>query len=155
MDVPVMNMEEDLAALFGDDDFEDDASDGFDEEEVWEDLSTAFWVPRFWTMGKLCRGVNQVIVSQHGQGCRQMGSRLVLKAKTSGQPDWTQRDEMIAKLTQQLREHTDAVHFGIEETDCSIGDKTTMTSVVLLGIVDGLDGTERGYQGRCLGEVVS
>ncbi|GJX69077.1 hypothetical protein Tco_0304804 [Tanacetum coccineum] len=29
-------MEEDLAALFGDDDFKDDASDGFDEEEVWE-----------------------------------------------------------------------------------------------------------------------
>ncbi|GKF66067.1 hypothetical protein Tco_0192584 [Tanacetum coccineum] len=27
---------EDLVALFGDDDFEDDASDGFDEEEVWE-----------------------------------------------------------------------------------------------------------------------
>ncbi|GJR30643.1 hypothetical protein Tco_1106875 [Tanacetum coccineum] len=28
--------EQDLAVLFGDDDFEDDASDGFDEEEVWE-----------------------------------------------------------------------------------------------------------------------
>ncbi|GJX97731.1 hypothetical protein Tco_0353529 [Tanacetum coccineum] len=36
MDVSVMDMEEDLAALFGDDDFKDDASDGFDEEEVWE-----------------------------------------------------------------------------------------------------------------------
>ncbi|GKF42283.1 hypothetical protein Tco_0125625, partial [Tanacetum coccineum] len=33
---PVVDMEEDLAALFGDDDFEDDASDGFDMEEVWE-----------------------------------------------------------------------------------------------------------------------
>ncbi|GJW18573.1 hypothetical protein Tco_0026009 [Tanacetum coccineum] len=32
----VVDMEEDLAALFGDDDFEDDASDGFDMEEVWE-----------------------------------------------------------------------------------------------------------------------
>ncbi|GJT87438.1 hypothetical protein Tco_1069155 [Tanacetum coccineum] len=29
-------MEEDLAVLFGDDDFEDDASDRFDEDEVWE-----------------------------------------------------------------------------------------------------------------------
>ncbi|GJS87259.1 hypothetical protein Tco_0769895 [Tanacetum coccineum] len=29
-------MEEDLAALFRDDDFEDDAFDGFDMEEVWE-----------------------------------------------------------------------------------------------------------------------
>ncbi|GJR46473.1 hypothetical protein Tco_1314576 [Tanacetum coccineum] len=28
--------EQDLAVLFGDDDFEDDASDGFGEEEVWE-----------------------------------------------------------------------------------------------------------------------
>ncbi|GJV67478.1 hypothetical protein Tco_1242840 [Tanacetum coccineum] len=36
MDAPMMDIEEDLAALFGDDDFEDDASDGFGEEEVWE-----------------------------------------------------------------------------------------------------------------------
>ncbi|GKF60654.1 hypothetical protein Tco_0177440 [Tanacetum coccineum] len=33
----VVDMEEDLAALFGEDeDFEDDASDGFNKEEVWE-----------------------------------------------------------------------------------------------------------------------
>ncbi|GKA03193.1 hypothetical protein Tco_0675974 [Tanacetum coccineum] len=36
IDVPVIDIEEDLAALFGDDDFKDDASDRFDEEEVWE-----------------------------------------------------------------------------------------------------------------------
>ncbi|GJZ41102.1 hypothetical protein Tco_0587988 [Tanacetum coccineum] len=36
MDALVIDMEEGLAALFGDDDFEDDASDGFNEEEVWE-----------------------------------------------------------------------------------------------------------------------
>ncbi|GKB05524.1 hypothetical protein Tco_0833719 [Tanacetum coccineum] len=36
MDAPMIDMEEDLAVLFGDDDFEDDASDGFGEEEVWE-----------------------------------------------------------------------------------------------------------------------
>ncbi|GJY81788.1 retrovirus-related pol polyprotein from transposon TNT 1-94 [Tanacetum coccineum] len=36
MDVPMMDMEEDLDVLFGDDNFEDDASDGFGEEEVWE-----------------------------------------------------------------------------------------------------------------------
>ncbi|GKB35901.1 hypothetical protein Tco_0880843 [Tanacetum coccineum] len=36
MDAPVIDMEEDLVALFGDNDFEDDASDGFDKEEVWE-----------------------------------------------------------------------------------------------------------------------
>ncbi|GJY85964.1 hypothetical protein Tco_0499990 [Tanacetum coccineum] len=36
MDALVIYMGEDLVVLFGDDDFEDDASDGFDEEEVWE-----------------------------------------------------------------------------------------------------------------------
>ncbi|GJT79835.1 hypothetical protein Tco_1054177 [Tanacetum coccineum] len=36
MDVPLIDMEEDLAVLFDDDDFEDDASDGFDEEKVWD-----------------------------------------------------------------------------------------------------------------------
>ncbi|GKG19394.1 hypothetical protein Tco_0376493, partial [Tanacetum coccineum] len=35
MDAPMMDMDKDLAVLFGDDDFEDDASDGFGEEEVW------------------------------------------------------------------------------------------------------------------------
>ncbi|GJZ32412.1 zinc finger, CCHC-type containing protein [Tanacetum coccineum] len=34
MDAPMMDMEEDLAVMFGDDDFEDDASDGFGEDEV-------------------------------------------------------------------------------------------------------------------------
>ncbi|GJT19262.1 hypothetical protein Tco_0877968 [Tanacetum coccineum] len=36
MDALMMDMEEDLAVLFGDDDFKDDALDGFGEEEVWE-----------------------------------------------------------------------------------------------------------------------
>ncbi|GKB98054.1 hypothetical protein Tco_0984191 [Tanacetum coccineum] len=37
MIAPVIDMKEDLIALFGeDDDFEDDDSEGFDEEEVWE-----------------------------------------------------------------------------------------------------------------------
>ncbi|GKA49309.1 hypothetical protein Tco_0742382 [Tanacetum coccineum] len=36
MDAPMMDMEEDLVVLFGDDDLEDDALDGFGEEEVWE-----------------------------------------------------------------------------------------------------------------------
>ncbi|GJY33043.1 hypothetical protein Tco_0417512, partial [Tanacetum coccineum] len=36
MDAPMMDMEEDLAVLFDDDDFEDDASDRFGEGEVWE-----------------------------------------------------------------------------------------------------------------------
>ncbi|GJW16901.1 hypothetical protein Tco_0024337 [Tanacetum coccineum] len=32
----VVDMDEDIAMLFADDDFEDDASEGFDKEEVWE-----------------------------------------------------------------------------------------------------------------------
>ncbi|GJY50603.1 hypothetical protein Tco_0441450 [Tanacetum coccineum] len=34
MIAPVVDMDDDIAMLFGDDDFEDDASEGFDEEEV-------------------------------------------------------------------------------------------------------------------------
>nr|GEX89521.1 hypothetical protein [Tanacetum cinerariifolium] len=33
---PVVDMDDDIAMLFGDDDFEDGDSEGFDEEEVWE-----------------------------------------------------------------------------------------------------------------------
>ncbi|GKE84214.1 hypothetical protein Tco_1557956 [Tanacetum coccineum] len=33
---PVVDMDADIAMLFGDDDFEDVDSEGFDEEEVWE-----------------------------------------------------------------------------------------------------------------------
>ncbi|GKC18193.1 hypothetical protein Tco_1014975 [Tanacetum coccineum] len=36
MDALVIDIEKDMAALFRDDDFDDDASDGFDEEDVWE-----------------------------------------------------------------------------------------------------------------------
>ncbi|GKF99063.1 hypothetical protein Tco_0297846 [Tanacetum coccineum] len=36
MDALVIDIEEDLVALFGDDDFEDDVSNGFDEEDLWE-----------------------------------------------------------------------------------------------------------------------
>nr|GFB02524.1 hypothetical protein [Tanacetum cinerariifolium] len=33
---PVVAMDEDIAMLFGDDDFEDDEFEGFDEEKVWK-----------------------------------------------------------------------------------------------------------------------
>ncbi|GJW96187.1 hypothetical protein Tco_0177995 [Tanacetum coccineum] len=36
IDAPMMDIKEDLAVLFGDDNFRDDASDGVGEEEVWE-----------------------------------------------------------------------------------------------------------------------
>nr|GEZ42177.1 hypothetical protein [Tanacetum cinerariifolium] len=39
---PVVDMDEDIAMLFGDDDFKDDESEGFDaEEEVWEMVPAA------------------------------------------------------------------------------------------------------------------
>nr|GFB42611.1 hypothetical protein [Tanacetum cinerariifolium] len=34
---PVVDMDDDIAMLFGDDDFKDDESEGFDDEEVWEE----------------------------------------------------------------------------------------------------------------------
>nr|GEV18207.1 hypothetical protein [Tanacetum cinerariifolium] len=52
MDIPMIVMEEDLTVLFGeDDDFEDDDSEGFDEEEAWE-VSDAE-VPPSVTIGEL------------------------------------------------------------------------------------------------------
>ncbi|GKD92614.1 hypothetical protein Tco_1372451, partial [Tanacetum coccineum] len=38
MIAPVVDMDEDIAMLFGNDEFEDDDSEGFDEEEVWEEI---------------------------------------------------------------------------------------------------------------------
>ncbi|GJS48815.1 hypothetical protein Tco_0598936 [Tanacetum coccineum] len=145
MDAPLMDMEEDLAVLFGDDDFEDDASDGFGEEEVRgpstavaegpsfppvapglpvppcmiEDLSTR--------LDNLEYGHEQLAVDR----VEQVGVQVELGQQTS-----TQRDETITGLTQQVQalqgEHADAVHFGIGEMDYSLREKTTRTPVVLL-----------------------
>nr|GEV60039.1 hypothetical protein [Tanacetum cinerariifolium] len=89
MVAPLMDMEEDLAALFG----EDDDSEVFDEEKAWE-----------------------------------VGAQVEQVQQTTAQ-----RDETTDELTQQ-GEHTDAVHFRIGETDCSIREKTTRTLVVLVAL---------------------
>ncbi|GKE21963.1 hypothetical protein Tco_1433475, partial [Tanacetum coccineum] len=157
--------EQDLAALFGDDDFEDDASDGFDEEEVWEvneewlmapttpplmlavpplsgyevgGPSTAAAEGPSFPHSALGLLAPLVVIDdlstrlgnleyEHGQLVQKVGAQV-----EQGQQTAAQRDEMITELTQQPGEHTDAVYFGIGEADCSIGEKTPKTSIVLL-----------------------
>ncbi|GKG57529.1 hypothetical protein Tco_0587127, partial [Tanacetum coccineum] len=47
MDAPLMDMEEDLAALFGDDDFEDDATDAVGEGPFFPHPALGLPVPPF------------------------------------------------------------------------------------------------------------
>ncbi|GJR28215.1 hypothetical protein Tco_1104447 [Tanacetum coccineum] len=201
---PVVEAEEeqDLAVMFGDDDFEDDVSDGFGEEEVWEvnedwlmapttpppvlavpppsvyevggpstavaegpsfpqvapglpvppcmikDLSTRLDNLEY-GHGQLVQRVIQGSDAEIAAGCSgrvgsvdfyperrdgyridSVGSGLAGRsvAERHADPaaaDYCYRDE-------QQGEHADAVHFGIEEMDCSLREKTTRTPVVLL-----------------------
>nr|GEY16416.1 hypothetical protein [Tanacetum cinerariifolium] len=59
---------------------------------------------------------------RHGQ-LEQVGAQV-----EEGQQTAAQSDETVVELTQQ-GEHTDAMHFGIGEMGCSIGEKTTRTPV--------------------------
>ncbi|GJR24896.1 hypothetical protein Tco_0973423 [Tanacetum coccineum] len=147
--------QEDLAELFGDDDFEDDASDKFGEAEVWEvnkdwlmapttppsmlvvpppsvyevggpftevvegpsfpHLAPGLPVPSFviedmsirlgnleYGHGQLVQRVNQVSDAEVAAGVtiRELGPRVY--AVEGGQQAATQRDETVAKLTQQM-----------------------------------------------------
>ncbi|GJX51552.1 hypothetical protein Tco_0278397 [Tanacetum coccineum] len=136
MDVPVTDMEEDLAVLFGDDDFEDDASDGFGEEEVGGP-STAVAegpsfpypalglpVPPFVTedlsirLGNLEYGhvqlVKKVMASQmiHVVDIvEQVGAQV-----EQGQQTAAQRDKTIVELTQQVQ----ALQIDVQQRDTQI-----------------------------------
>ncbi|GJY99216.1 hypothetical protein Tco_0516646 [Tanacetum coccineum] len=85
MDARVIDIEEDLAVLFGDDDFEDDASDGFDDEEVWEKLIQV-------SDAEVAAGVT----------IGEIGPRI-FAVKGHGQQTKALRDEAIAELTQQVQ----------------------------------------------------
>ncbi|GKC41001.1 hypothetical protein Tco_1053385 [Tanacetum coccineum] len=121
--VIVIDMEEDLVALFGYDDFEDDASDsnGFDEEEVWE--VNEEWLmapttpppmlavppPSVYEVGgpsiatvegsSYPHSATRLLVSDAeaaaGVSIREIGPRVIA---VKGQ-----RDDKIAKLTQQVQ----------------------------------------------------
>ncbi|GJT99421.1 hypothetical protein Tco_1109760 [Tanacetum coccineum] len=132
----VVDMDEDIAMLFGDDDFEDDDSEGFDEEEVWE-------VNEEWLMApvtpppmrQLVKKVIQVSDAEVAVGIsiKEIGLRVfaiegqvqVMASQMvnaidrfeqigaqveQGQQTATQKDEVIAGLTQQVQALQAAVH---------------------------------------------
>nr|GFA37852.1 hypothetical protein [Tanacetum cinerariifolium] len=82
MDVPMIDMEEDLAVLLDDDDFEDDASDGFGEEERINQVSDA----------EVATGVT---IGEFGPRIYAVEGHIQIAA---------QRDEMVAELTQQVQD---------------------------------------------------
>ncbi|GJZ20724.1 hypothetical protein Tco_0557314 [Tanacetum coccineum] len=192
----VIDMEEDLAARFG----EDDDSEGFDEEEVIqccllrdrgggasfpllapgllvppsmiEDLSTRLGNLEY-GHGQLVKKVIQVSDAEVATGVTvwEIGPRVFAIEDI---------DEAIAELTQQVQ----ALQAAVQQKDSQIQQmQTTFTEmgsqestlmqcilgmdrrlaellcmhIMYLGLVavDGSDGTERGYQGLCLGEIVS
>nr|GEZ36260.1 hypothetical protein [Tanacetum cinerariifolium] len=111
-------MEEDLAVLFGeDDDFEND-SKGVDEEEAWE-------VNEEWLMAPVTptSGDNGAATECAGLIDRRATERHVDPVVA----DYSYRDR-------QRGEHTDAVHFGIRETDYNIEEKITRTLAVLVAL---------------------
>ncbi|GKA19746.1 hypothetical protein Tco_0699661 [Tanacetum coccineum] len=132
MIAPVVDMDEDIAMLFGDDDFEDDASEGFDEEEsVYEvggPSTAAVEGPSFPLPSPglpLVKKVIQVSDAEVAAGVtiREIGPR-VFDIKGQGQQTATQRDEEIARLTQQVQ----ALQVTVQQRDTQIQQLQTMVS---------------------------
>ncbi|GJT80106.1 putative nucleotidyltransferase, ribonuclease H [Tanacetum coccineum] len=157
-------MDEDISMLFGDDDFEDNDSEGFDEEEVWEvneewlmapvtpTLMPAMPPPSVYELGGPSTAAAEgssfplptpglpippsVIEDlstrlgnleyEHGLLVKKIGTQL-----EQGQQTATQRDEVIAGLTQQVQ----ALQAAVQQRDLA-GEETSGTSVVLLVNLD-------------------
>ncbi|GJV24243.1 hypothetical protein Tco_1376938 [Tanacetum coccineum] len=137
MIAPVVDMDKDNAMLFGDDDFEDDASEGFDEEEVWkvneewlmapvtpplmpavviEDLSTRLGNLEY-GHGQLVKKVIHVSDAEVAAGVSiEEISPRVFAIEGQGQQIAAQRDETIAELTQQVQ----ALQAAIQQRDSQI-----------------------------------
>nr|GEV85409.1 hypothetical protein [Tanacetum cinerariifolium] len=96
MIAPVIDAEENIAMLFGDDDFSDDDSEGV-EEEVWE-------VNEEWLMAPLVKKVIQVSDAEVAAGVsiKEIGPRIGTQVE-QGQQTATQGDDEIAGLTQQVQ----------------------------------------------------
>ncbi|GKF50290.1 hypothetical protein Tco_0146757, partial [Tanacetum coccineum] len=120
----VIDIDEDIAMLFGDNDFGDDDSEGFDEEEVWE-------VDEEWLMAPITPPSMLVVPPPSvyevggpstavavGQSFPLPASGLLVSDAEAedilkqvgaqveqGQQATTQRDEVIAGLTQQCRHY--------------------------------------------------
>ncbi|GJV40504.1 putative reverse transcriptase domain-containing protein [Tanacetum coccineum] len=100
---PVVDTDEDIAMLFGDDDFEDDDSEGLDEEEVWE-------VKEEWLMAP---------VTPPPMPVEQVGAQV-----EQGQQTATQRDEVIVGLTQQVQ----TLQAAVQQRDSQIQQLQTTIS---------------------------
>ncbi|GJY91862.1 hypothetical protein Tco_0507644 [Tanacetum coccineum] len=142
MDAPMMDMEEDLAVLFGDDDFEDDASDGVvlsvpppSIYEVEGPSTTVAEGPSFpqrvvhGSDAEIAAGVTireigprvlaveeqmQVMVSQMIQAVDRM-EQFGVQVEL-GQHASTQRDETVTGLTQQVQ----ALQADVQQRDTQI-----------------------------------
>nr|GEZ09025.1 hypothetical protein [Tanacetum cinerariifolium] len=179
MDVPMIDMEEDLAVLFGEyDDFEND-SEGVDEEEAWEvneewlmapvtpptvpvvqppsvykvggpsttvaeGPSFPHLAPRLFVtlfviedlstrLGNLEYGHGQLVqrINQIGAA---WSSGAGLADRHAAERQRLGRQRLMSIILPVVPEHTDAVHFGIGETNCSIGEKITRALVVLVAL---------------------
>ncbi|GKE25176.1 hypothetical protein Tco_1436688 [Tanacetum coccineum] len=142
----VIDMEEDIAMLFGDGDFSDDDSDGFEDEEelcphrgrgpsnvaaegqsftllgfpvppsVIEDLSTRMGNLEY-EHGQLVKKVIQVSDAEVADG-------ITIKEVDQGQQTATQRDEVISGLSQQVQ----ALQAAVQQRDVQIQQPQTMVS---------------------------
>ncbi|GKB42837.1 hypothetical protein Tco_0887779 [Tanacetum coccineum] len=149
MIAPVVDIDEDIAMLFGDDDFEDDDSEGFDEEEVWEvnkewlmapvtpppmpavpppsvsDVEVAAGV----TIGEIglrvfaIEGRMQVMESHMVHDANRF-EQIGTQVDQGQQQTATQRDEVIAGLTQQVQ----ALHVAVQQRDTHIQQLQTTVS---------------------------
>ncbi|GKC07248.1 hypothetical protein Tco_0998858 [Tanacetum coccineum] len=166
MIAPVVGMDEDIAMLFGDDDFEDDDSEGFDEEEAWE-------VDEEWLMAPATPSPMLVVpppsvykvggpstAAAKGQSfplpapglpippsviedlSTRLGNleyrheQLVKKVQTM-----TQRDEAIARLTQQVQALQAAMHLRdsqIQQLQTTISEISSRESTLMQCIL-GMD----------------
>ncbi|GJY38749.1 hypothetical protein Tco_0425113 [Tanacetum coccineum] len=143
---PVVDMDEDIAMLFGDIDFEDDDSKGFDKEEVWEvneewmmasvtpPQMTAVPSPSIYEVGviedlstrlgnlenghgKLVKKVIHVSDAEVTAGIYIGEIGLkVFAVERQGQQTATQRDEVIDGLTQQVQ----ALQGAVQQRDSQI-----------------------------------
>ncbi|GJW79607.1 hypothetical protein Tco_0143582 [Tanacetum coccineum] len=163
---PVVDMDEDIAMLFSNDDFGDDDSEGFDEEEVWkvneawlmtpvtpplmlavpppsvyEDLSTRLGNLEY-RHGQLVKKVIQVSDAKVAAGISigEIGPRIGTQVE-QGQQTATQRDELITRLTQQVQALQAAVHqrdSHIQQPQTTISETSSRESTLMQCIL-GMD----------------
>nr|GEX05755.1 hypothetical protein [Tanacetum cinerariifolium] len=131
----VDDVDEDIAILFGDDDNEDDDSEGFDEEEeVWE--VNEEWLMALVTPLSMLAVPSQIVYKAGGPSTaaegqsfshptpglfvppsviQDLNTRWIGTQVEQSQQTATQRDEVIAGLTQQVQALQDRVDYASRE----------------------------------------